>query len=81
MKLAWHNTSQSVVESIYEATVADLNRLLENLEGDPSKLIFHHIFLTKDYDGPCVFVWGEEGNDHFNCEYVETPQWSKGSEP
>jgi hypothetical protein len=41
----------------------------------PSELIFHHVFLTKDLDGPCVFVWGEKGSDAFHCEYVEKTEW------
>jgi hypothetical protein len=26
-------------------------------------------------NGPCVFVWGEEGIDAFHCEYCEKTVW------
>ena len=38
-------------------------------------VMFHHVFLTRDLDGPCVFVWGEKSSDAFHCEYVEKTEW------
>jgi len=80
MKLEWHNTDPAKANELVGITTTDLERLMEDLEGDPSKLVFHHIFLTRDYDGPCVFVWGEEGSDAFHCEYVEKPEWKTSDE-
>lgn len=74
MKLEWHNTDANIAEALQEQTIADLKHSMEDLE-HPSQLVFHHIFLTKDYDGPSVFVWGEEGSDAFHCEYCEKTEW------
>lgn len=80
MNLVWHNTEFSKSEELRDQTIANLKHMLEDLDGDPSRLVFHHIFLTRDYKGPCVFVWGEKGSDAFHCEYCEKPEWKTGAE-
>lgn len=80
IQLQWHNTDPAKAEEILDQTMEDLSRLVEDLDGDPSKLIFHHVFLTRDTSGPCVFVWGEEGSDAFHCEYCEETEWKTSEE-
>lgn len=72
MKLKWHRTSDQLIEQHTDITIKDIKRL--DCE-KPSDLVFHHIFLTKDYEGPCVFVWGEKDSDEYHCEYVESNVW------
>lgn len=77
MKLKWHNTDQSKYAPLEDIVMEDLKRL--DIDS-PINLVFHHVFLSNDYRGPCVFVWGDKDSDYFNCEYVENPQWSTGKE-
>jgi hypothetical protein len=79
MNLEWHNTDPSTADALREQTIADLKHSMGDLK-HPSQLVFHHIFLTEDYDGPCVFVWGEEGSEAFHCEYCEKTEWKTGEE-
>lgn len=72
MKLKWHRTSDQLIEQHTDITIKDIERL--DCE-KPSDLVFHHIFLTKDYEGPCIFVWGEKDSDEYHCEYVESNVW------
>ena len=76
IKLQWKNTDSVTASALDLAVKFDITWNLNPILRDPSLLIFHHVFLTKDYDGPCVCVWGVEGSDAFHCEYVEKPQWS-----
>lgn len=72
VELEWHNTALDIVES-YSGTVA---RDIVKLECDKAEdLIFHHVFLTQDSEGPSVFVWGKEGSDSYQCEYSEKTTW------
>lgn len=80
MKIEWHNTDPAKIEEVVGITTADLERLMEDLDGDPSKLVFHHVFLTRNYNGPCVFVWGEKDSDAFHCEYHEKSEWKTSEE-
>jgi len=76
IKLKWHGDLPDNLEDIEEKVKADLEIIHDDLEGDPSALIFHHVFLSKDHDDPLVFVWGEEGdNEHYQCEYILDPEW------
>lgn len=72
MELVWHDTDTDIAKSLERIVQDDLRR---NMEEDPSGLIFHHVFLTRDMDGPCVFVWGEKGSNAFHCEYHEKTEW------
>jgi len=74
IKLKWHNTLPEVMSALDLAVKADIQWNLSEVK-HPSMVIFHHVFLNKNYNGPCVFVWGDEKDDYFHCEYVETPEW------
>lgn len=49
---------------------------MEQLTDDPSSMIFHHIFLTDDTNGPTIIAYGKEENkEDIFLEYFETPDW------
>lgn len=73
MKLTWHKTPSEKIAELEDIVREDVARL--DIEV-PGKLVFHHVLLTRDHDGPLVFVWGKEGDDAFHCEYVENPEWT-----
>ena len=77
MKLRWHNTDEDTIARVEDAVRHDVE--LIDVE-DPGSLIFHHVFLTKDYDGPHVFVWGVEGDDSFHCKYHDKTEWKTSAE-
>ena len=77
MKLTWHNTTETDAKSLEQLVATDLARLNVN---HPSQIVFHHVFTSKDYSGPLVFVWGESNDDSFHCEYVLESDWKKSSE-
>lgn len=78
MKLTWHNTSTDIAAQHANRVIEDLERMDVDR---PSKLVFHHVFLGKDHNGPLVFVWGENGDDEgYHCEYVEKPEWKTSAE-
>jgi hypothetical protein len=61
--------------------VRDLRRNIErSVLRKPSKLIFHHVFLTADHDGPHVFVYGKPGSPVFWCKYCPTTEWVSAGE-
>lgn len=42
----------------------------------PSNLITHTVFLSENFEGPSVSVWGEEGvDDAVWCEFFETTEF------
>lgn len=77
MKLKWHNTDEVIAAQLADQVIEDLARL--DVE-HPSALVFHHVFLSGDYKGPLVFVWGVENDDHYHCEYDAKPVWKTGAE-
>jgi hypothetical protein len=49
---------------------------MEQLTEDPSSMIFHHIFLTDDMNGPTIIAYGKENNSNdIFLEYFEKPDW------
>lgn len=49
---------------------------IENITDSPASMLFHHIFLTGDMDGPTVLAYGKSGNDKdIFLEYFENPVW------
>ena len=77
IQLKWHKEIPDNILEIESIVKQDLSKVNDDLEGKCSNLIFHHVFLTDDYDGPLVIVWGEEGdNDFYHCEYDPKPNWS-----
>lgn len=76
IKLKWHGEIPDNILEIEPIVMQDLSSIDKDLDGC-STLIFHHVFLTDDYDGPLVFVWGEKDDDEFyHCKYDPNPNWS-----
>lgn len=79
-KMCWHGEEPS--DEIKEAARKDLAESFYHdgdcdIPGGPGGLCLHHVFLTEDMYGPCVFVWGkEEQPDTFHCEYLTHVEWS-----
>ena len=77
--ICWHGDPPD--EEIGAATVKDLTESFYHdgeceIAGGPGGLMFHHIFLTDDMEGPCVFVWGSENTPTtFHCEYHSETEW------
>ena len=36
---------------------------------DASSLMFHHVFIGDDRNSPVIFVWGEDSDPAFHCEF------------
>jgi hypothetical protein len=73
-KLVWHDTPDDIIAQ-YEQTVRDdlMRYVIDDIE-QPNDLVFHLVFLTKDYDGPNVIVWGKD--DAYHCQYEAVTKWS-----
>jgi hypothetical protein len=76
-KLKWHGNLPENILEIEQVVRQDLVVLHNNLMQKPSKLIFHHVSLgDHGYEGPLVFIWGEDGDDdNYHCEYDPAPVW------
>lgn len=49
----------------------NISKELEDLSV-PAKLIYHHLALTRDYEGPAVVLSGNAEISGFDAEYFET---------
>jgi hypothetical protein len=77
IKLKWHGEIPENVLEVEHIVQQDLVTIHEDLDGECSELIFHHVFLGDTHSGPLVFVWGEPGdNDNYHCEYDPAPEWT-----
>ena len=77
IKIMWHGALPSTenVLDLEELVTQDIKKTLDSIE-KPSNLIFHHVFLSDDYNGPSVLVWGKEGDDeYYHCEYHLHTEW------
>lgn len=74
LRLEWVG---SIPGAEIEAAVReDIARSLQGMP-KPSSLITHTVFLSHDFDGPSVSVWGEEGcDDALWCQYREKTEWT-----
>ena len=77
IKLKWHGDLPENLSEIEETVIKDLENIHDDLDGDPSPLIFHTVKLGESWDhGPIVHVWGEEGDkEYYHCEYDQVPEW------
>ena len=63
-------------EKVYAQVNAELCDLYDDLEGRPEQLIFHTVILSKNFDGPTVFCWGDPDEPGvFQCEYSHKTEW------
>lgn len=56
------------------AVRADIGHNLSGMKR-PSRLIYHHVQLTNDSEGPCVVLWGRERQSCFYAEYHAETKW------
>lgn len=77
IKLEWHDTSAEMIEQHTDAVISDLTKYVHGDLARVSDLIFHHVFLTNDMGGPCVFVWGRDDSDAYQCEYAPHTLWGE----
>lgn len=75
-EIVWHSTYPDGANEVVRGNIlTELTRLKV-----PSDLVRHAVFFGDDMDGPCVSVWGEEGDDRFHAEYLEKAEWVTLSE-
>ncbi len=77
IKLEWHDTSVEMIEQHTDTVISDLMQYVHQDLTQVSNLIFHHVFLTNDMGGPCVYVWGRDGSDAYQCEYIPHTVWGE----
>ena len=81
IKLKWHEEIPDNILELEHLVLQDLVSLHDDLEKNPSNLIFHTVLVTENLDGPIVHVWGEADDDvHYHCKYVPDPFWESFSE-
>lgn len=73
IKLVWDEGPERP-DGLDEYVCRDLQRNLNDIE-HPSKLITHHVLLTKDWEGPSVHVYGRPGDDAYHCRYCLKTEW------
>lgn len=66
-EIKWDGEPHPEFEDIIQKEVGEL---LENGLARASDLIFHHIWLEDDPEGPTIFVCGAEGDEAFHVEYL-----------
>lgn len=65
-ELIWHTDKP---DGVVERVRADMEVDLRDLKR-AENLVFHTVFLGDDMEtGPCVIVWGKDGEDALHCEY------------
>lgn len=67
------NQSQYEIEWIGQAHPELEGKIRESVTGIPQNLIFSTVLLTDDYDGPSIFLSGEEGK--VRAEYCPLTKW------
>jgi hypothetical protein len=75
-KIEWENEHPELTEEQSKKLAGELAYLTEQLE-KPGDLIFHHVWLTEDTDGPMVMVYGKDDvTDTFFMTYYEETEWT-----
>jgi hypothetical protein len=74
-RIEWENEHPELTEEQSKKLASELAYLTEQLE-QPGDLIFHHVWLTEDTDGPVIMVYGkDEVHDTFFMTYYEETEW------
>jgi len=66
-EIIWHGPTTEDLERVVRDEIAsELSKYAA-----PSDLVFLPIFLAEDdaYSGPCVMIWGEEGDSRLHAQY------------
>lgn len=77
IKLRWSKEPPNNLEQIEAEIRKDLSSsLYADILHRPWDLLTHTVFLGPSMtEGPCVHMWGVEGDDHFNCQWEEEIHW------
>lgn len=77
IKLRWTNEPKGNKQEVEDAIRKDLSSSFYSKIADkPWNLLTHTVFLGPSMDeGPAVHMWGVEGDDHFNCEWLDDIEW------
>lgn len=74
--IEWENEHPELTEDQRKKLASELAYLTEQLE-NPGDLIFHHVWLTEDENGPMILVYGKDGvSDTFFMTYYEETEWT-----
>jgi len=79
IKLAWDD-GPARPDGLDEMVVADIRESLCGLEC-PADLMFHHIDVGGEVNGPSVFVYGRKGSDAFHCRFSLETEWLDATPP
>lgn len=75
-KIEWENEHPELTEEQSKKLAGELAYLTEQLE-EPGDLIFHHVWLTEDTNGPMIMVYGKDDvRDTFFMSYYEETEWT-----
>lgn len=77
VKLRWTNEPKGNKEEVEAAIRKDLSSsMYAGIVNRPWDLLTHTVFLGPSMDeGPAVHMWGVEGDDHFNCQWLDEINW------
>lgn len=77
IKLRWTNEPKGNKKDVEAAIRRDLSSShYANIVDKPWNLLTHTVFLGPSMDeGPAVHMWGVEGDDHFNCQWLDEIEW------
>lgn len=75
-KIEWETDLPELTEEQSKKLASELAYLTEQLD-QPGDLIFHHVWLTEDTDGPMIMVYGKDDvADTFFMSYYEETEWT-----
>lgn len=74
-QVEWETDQPELTEDQRKKIAGELAYLTEQVD-EPGDLIFHHIWLTEDMDGPTVMVYGKpEQPATFFMSYYKETKW------
>lgn len=73
IKLKW--ISEDLPDDVSAAEQQILKEIADMDMDDPMDLLFHTVFLTRDMDGPSVFVHPSDDRTHMVCSYSRETEW------
>jgi hypothetical protein len=74
--IEWETEQPELTEDQRKKLASELAYLTEDLD-QPGDLIFHHIWITEDTDGPMIMVYGKSDQPKtFFMSYYEKTEWT-----
>jgi hypothetical protein len=74
VKIVWHSDVPNL-PNVEDIIREDCKQGLHSLS-KVSSLVFHHIFLSDNYEKDVITVWGEESDEDLHCDYDPEVTWS-----